>query len=98
MATEIGKAKPREIDFTYEGKPLAVRRLPLRLGLKMQALTEESVPPEVVAEIISECVVSNDGKSVWSIDEILEFDLDSMLSLFSEVSDIALNVEEAEKN
>ena len=98
MATEIGKAKPREIDFTYEGKPLAVRRLPLRLGLKMQALTEESVPPEVAAEIISECVVSNDGKSVWSIDEILEFDLDSMLSLFSEVSDIALNVEEAEKN
>lgn len=98
MATEIGKAKPREIDFTYEGKPLAVRRLSLHLGMKLQTVEDDSLPPEIVAEVISECVVSKDGKKLWSVDDVLQFDLDAMLKLFSEVSGISFNIEEAEKN
>jgi hypothetical protein len=99
MAIEIGKKKPRPIDFTFNGKPLAVRKLPLRLGLKMNAFAgENSLPAELVAEIISHCVVSKDGKSVWNTEEVLDFDLDTMLKLFSEVSGEATGIEDAEKN
>jgi hypothetical protein len=98
MTIEVGREKPREIDFTYEGKPLAVRRLSLRLGLKLQEIQDDSLPPETVAEVISECVVGKDGMKLWSVDDVLEFDLEVMLNLFSEVSGISFNIEEAEKN
>lgn len=98
MPVEVGKGKPRVIDFTYRGKPLAVRRLPLSLGLKMQTITGDSMPSELVAEVISECVVYKDGKKVWSVDDVLEFDVDPMLKLFSEISGASVSTEDAEKN
>ena len=99
MATDITPRKPRSIDFTFEGKPLFVRRLPLRLGLKLQSFgDEDSLPPEIVAEIISECVVNEDGKQVWSEDDVLGFDMEPMLKIFSEVSNAPVSAEEAEKN
>ena len=98
MAIEVGKVGPREIDFSYQGKALAVRKLPLRLGLKMQTLEEDSLSPDIVAEVISECVVYKNGKTVWSIDEVLELDLQPMLKLFSEVSGTSFSAEDAEKN
>ena len=97
MTIEVGFVKPRSVDFTFDGKPLAVRNMPLRLGLKLQAIDKDGdVPPELVAEIIADCVVDKGGKSVWSIDDVLNFDLEPMLRIFSEVS--GEKVEDAEKN
>ena len=98
MTVEIGSVKPRAIDFTYKGKKLAVRKMPLSLGLKLQTLEDDVVPPDLVAEIIAKCVVDEKGNQVWRLDEVLELDLDPMLQLFSEVSGAALTAEEAEKN
>jgi len=97
MTIEVGLVKSRSVDFTFDGKPLAVRNLSLRLGLKLQATNKDNeVPPEVVAEIIADCVVDEGGKSVWSIDDVLNFDLEPMLKIFSEVS--GARVKDAEKN
>lgn len=97
MTIKIGSSKPRPIDFDFDGKALAVRKLPLRLGLKMQAVADdEGLPPELVAEIISECVVDEKGKHIFSVEQVLDFDLEPMLKLFSEVSGISVG--DAEKN
>ena len=99
MAIEIGKKKARPIDFTFNGKPLAVRKLPLRLGLKMNAHAgEDSLPAELVAEIIANCVVGKDDKAIWDAEAVLDFDMETMLKLFSEVSGEAMGIEDAEKN
>lgn len=97
MTTEIGFDKPRPIDFTFKGAPLAVRSMPLRLGIKLQSIEQdEGVPADILAEIISACVVDKKGKSIWSVDEVLDFDLEPMLKLFNEVSGVT--VEDAAKN
>lgn len=97
MPVEIGGSKPRSIDFTFHGKALFIKRLPLRVGLQMQRVSDgDFIPADVVAEIISSCVVYEDGSNVWSAEEVLDFDATSMMELFSEVS--GLSVEEAEKN
>lgn len=98
MTVEIGSNKPRAIDFTFNGNALAVRKLPLSLGLKLQSAPEDGIPAELVAEIISKCVVDGDGNKVWTPDDVLDFDLDPMLQLFSEISESVVRVEEAEKN
>ena len=99
MVKKIFSSKPRKIDFEFEGKALAVRKLPLRLGLKMQAFAEnDSVPPEIVAEIIADCVVDKNGQQVWSIDDVLGFDMEPMLQIFSEISGSSEGLEGAEKN
>ena len=98
MAIEIGGRKPRPIDFTFEGEPLFVRQLPLRLGLKLQSESDDDmVPAEIIAEIIAECVVNKGGNNVFDVDSILGFDTKDMLELFSAVSGEA-SVKEAEKN
>jgi hypothetical protein len=97
MSIEIGSGKPRSIDFTFDGKPLAVRNMSLRLGLKMQLQgDEDGLPAELVAEIIAECVVDKKGNTVWGVDEVLDFDLEPMMKLFSEVSGATIG--DAEKN
>ena len=99
MTIEICSSKPKEVDFTFNGKPLFVRNLPLKLGLKMQAFVDDaSIPPELLAEIVSQCVVDGKGKPVWSADDVLGFDLKPMLQIFTEVSGTALNVDDAKKN
>ena len=99
MTVEICSSKPRSVDFTFDGKPLFIRQLPLELGLKMQVFEEDAnIPPDIIAEIISQCVVDEKGKAVWSVDDVLGFDLKPMLELFSEVSGTSLNVEDAKKN
>ena len=98
MTVQIGKGKPREIDFEFEGKKLFVRKLPLSLGLKLHSVTDDVVPPEFIAEVISECVIYKDGKKPFSVKDVLEFDLDPMLKLFSEVTGSTVSTEEAEKN
>ena len=99
MSVELGAGKPRSIDFTFNGKPLAVRRLPLRLGLKLQNVGDgDTISSDIVAEFISTCVVHEDGSSVWNPDDVLDFDAAAMMSLFSEVSGLAVSTEEAEKN
>lgn len=98
MAIEIGGRKPKAIDFTFEGEPLFVRQLPLRLGLKLQgASDDDAVPAELVAEIIAECVVRENGERPFSIDDILDFDTRDMMELFSAVSSDS-SFGEAEKN
>ena len=99
MTVEICSSKPKSVDFTFNKKPLFVRKLPLQLGLKMQEFDDgTSIPSEIVAEIISQCVVDAKGKAVWSTDEVLGFDLKPMLEIFSEVSGTSLNVGDAKKN
>lgn len=99
MTVDIVSSKPRSIDFTFDGKPLFVRRLPLQLGLKMQAVKEdESLPAEIIAEIISQCVVGKNGKAVWSVEDVLGLDLEPMLKLFSEISGMSVGIGDAEKN
>lgn len=98
MATEIGGRKPKAIDFTFEGEPLFVRQLPLRLGLKLQgASDDDSVPAEIVAEIIAECVVREDGERPFDVDKVLDLDTRDMMDLFSAVSG-GNKFEDAEKN
>ena len=99
MAIEIGGSSPRETDFTFEGKPLFVRRLPLRLGLKLQQVSDgDSVPADTIAEIIAECIVLKDGTRPWSFEDVLDFDTPEMLRIFSEISESSVGDKEAEKN
>jgi hypothetical protein len=96
MSIEIGGKKPRAVDFTFEGKALFVRQLPLRLGLKIQGVAEDdSLPAEIVAEIIAECVVFEDGSKCFDVDRVLDFDTREMMELFGAVSSDA---EESTKN
>lgn len=96
---ELGGSNLRSIDFMLEGKPLFVRKLPLRLGLKFQSVDDgEAIPADVVAEFISTCVVYEDGGQVWNGEEVLDFDAASMMTLFSEVSGLTVTTEDAEKN
>ena len=98
MTVEICSSKPREVDFTFNGKQLFVRQMPLQLGLKVQAMEDGAdVSPEIVAEIISQCVVDGKGKSIWSNEDVLGFDLKPMLEIFSEVSGRS-TIEDAKKN
>lgn len=99
MTFEIKRDKPRAIDFTFDGKKLAVRGLSLYMGLKLQGVSDgDMIPAEIVAEFISSCVVYEDGGNVWSPDEVLDMDATSMMTLFSEVSGISVSAEEAAKN
>lgn len=99
MAVELGKSKPRPIDFKLDGKALAARRLPLRLALKIQSVGDgDALPADIVAEFISTCVVYKDGSTVWTPEEVLDFDAENMVELFQEVSGFSATVEEAEKN
>ena len=98
MTVEICSSKPRDVDFTFNGKPLFVRQMPLQLGLKVQAMGDgDNVSPDIVAEIISQCVVDGKGKAIWSTDDVLGFDLKPMLEIFSEVSGRS-TIEDAKKN
>lgn len=96
MTIKIGTSKPKAIDFTHNGVSLAVRKLPLRLGLLLQR-EEGDVSPDLLAEILATCVVHEDGVQAFTKDEALDFDLDVMLKLFDEVSASA-SMENAEKN
>lgn len=99
MAIEIKPEKPRKIDFTYNKKPLFVRGLSLRVGLKIQGVADgDSIPADIVSEFIASCVVYEDGSKVWDIDEVLDFDAATMMKLFTEVSGLSVSAEEAEKN
>lgn len=99
MTTEIGVSKPRPIDFTKDEKTLAVRNLPLMLGVKMQGLTDgDAISGELIAEIVSTCVVYEDGSQVWTVEEVLENDMAPMLQLFHEVSGTMTSIADAEKN
>lgn len=99
MAIEIGSSKPRKVKFNFRGNPVYVRKMPLMLGLKMQSVAEgEVMPPEIIGEIIAACVVDEDGNCLWSMEDVLNFDLDPMLKLFGEVSGTSLKVGDAEKN
>jgi len=98
MTVEICSSKPTAVDFTFNSKPLFVRQMPLQLGLKVQSLEDGgSVAPEIVADIISQCVVDAKGKAVWSSADVLGFDLKPMLEIFAEVSGRS-TIEEAKKN
>lgn len=99
MTTEIGASKPRPIDFTKDEKKLAVRSLPLSLGVKMQGITEDrKISGELIAEIVSTCVVYEDGSQVWTVDEVLQNDMAPMLQLFHKVSGAMATIEDAGKN
>lgn len=99
MPIEVKPVKPRSIDFTFNDKPLFVRGLSLRVGLKIQGVADgDSIPADIVSEFISSCVVYEDGSNVWSTDEVLDFDAATMMQLFTEVSGLSVSAEEAEKN
>lgn len=98
MTTAIFSSKPRPIDFTFEGSKLAVRKLPLSLGLKLQALEGDNIPAELLGEIIAKCVVTEEGTAVFSAQQVLDSDLEPMLKLFNEVTSGSLDGEDVEKN
>ena len=99
MPFEIKSEKPKKIDFTFNGKQLYTRSLSLRIGLKVQGVSEgDLIPADIVSEFISSCVVYKDGSKVWDMDEVLDFDATAMMKLFKEVSGISTSLEEAEKN
>lgn len=99
MPFEIKSEKPKKIDFTFNGKQLFTRSLSLRIGLKLQGVEDgDLIPADIVSEFISSCVVYEDGKNVWGMDEVLDFDAAAMMKLFAEVSGISTSVEDAEKN
>lgn len=97
MTTEIGMAKPRATDFTVNGKAVSVRKLPLSLGLRLQSV-EGEIPPEIIAEVIAQCVVDGKGKPIFTVETVLNHDLEPMLKLFYEVTSSVAKGEDAEKN
>lgn len=99
MTVNIAASKPRKVDFDFDGQQLYVRKMSLELGLKLQVLKEgDDIPAELIAEIVAACVVNADGEQLLTTEEVLGFDLEPMLRLFSEVSDTATRASEAEKN
>ena len=98
MPIEIGGRKPRATDFTFDGEPLFVRQMPLRLGIKLQSVNEDGeIPAEIIAEIIAGCVVSGKGEVVFDVDTVLDFDIKEMMELFSVISKTD-SIGDAEKN
>lgn len=99
MTIDIVASKPRAIDFTFDGKKLAVRKMPLSLGLKLQAAEDDNIPAELLGEIIARCVVDQKGKAVFSVEQVLDSDLEPMLQLFNEVTGYSVpQGEDVEKN
>lgn len=99
MTIEVVSKQPRAVDFTINGAPLFIRKMPLRLGLKLQqGMTDDGgLPAELVAEAIQQCTLLEGGAPAFeSVDTVLDMDTGSMLQLFSEVSAIAFA--DAEKN
>jgi len=93
MKTEITANKPRPIDYTFNGKSLAVRNMSLKLGIRLQTDPDDQ---NLVAEIISESIVDEQGKPVLSVDDVLNGDAEMMMKLFREIS--GTSVKDAEKN
>lgn len=64
--------------------------MPLRLALRMQTPSKDGevdVSVDLMAECISECVLFADtGTKVYSKEQILDGDVDSMLPLFQAVT------------
>lgn len=101
MAIELVIDRKKPIDFTHNGRPLMARPMPLKLALSMQEPGDDgslSVPVELMAKVISECVLfADDGQRVYTSDEILESDVSAMIPLFKAATQI-FDAEEAEKN
>ena len=102
MTIEVSSSKPKETEFTIDGEALFIRKMPLRLGLKLQGAVGDGsteVPAEVVAGSLFECVVLKDGSNAFeSVEAVLDLDTAVMLRLFSEVSSKSFEVEDARKN
>lgn len=102
MSIEVRSSKPQKTEFTIDGEVLFVRKMPLRLGLKLQGAVGDGsteVPAEVVAGSIFECVVLKDGSPAFeSVESVLDMDTAVMLGLFSVVSEKSFQVENARKN
>lgn len=98
--TELVVDRTQSIPFQHEGKALKARPLPLRLALKMTTPDESgevTIAGELMAEIISECVLFEDGAKVFTVDEILDGDSDLMLPLFKAITGL-FEPQDAEKN
>ena len=102
MPTELCSKKPRPIDVVHNGEPLFARKMPFRLGFKIQGGLEGDsvqVDADLVAEIIVECVVTGKGKPAFkSTAAVLSMDAGAVSALFAEVSAISFSIEDAEKN
>ena len=102
MGIEVSSSKPKKTEFTIDGEALFIRKMPLRLGLKLQGAVGDGtteVPAELVAGSLFECVVLKDGSHAFeSVDAVLDLDTAVMLSLFSEVSSQSFAIEDARKN
>lgn len=93
MKTEITANKPRPIEYTFNGKPLAVRNMSLKLGIRLQTTPDDQ---NLVAEIISESIVDEQGKPALSVEDVMNGDAEMMMKLFREIS--GTSVKDAEKN
>ena len=100
---ELNLSQKHPIDYTLDGEELAVRPMPLRLGIRIQQSLGDgdSVDLDVslVAECISECVVfAKTGKRVWeNAADVEEADSRLMMRLFNDLSKLTFS-EEPEKN
>jgi len=98
--TELVVDRTQSIPFQHEGKALKARPLPLRLALKMTTPNEDgevTIEGELMAEIISECVLFEDGERVFTLEQILDGDSDLMLPLFKAVTGL-FEPQDAAKN
>ena len=100
---ELNLSQKHPIDYTLNKKTLAVRPMPLRLGLRIQQSMggDDSVEVDVslVSECISECVIYADtGERVWkTAAEVDDLDSRLMMRLFNDLSKLTFS-EEPEKN
>lgn len=98
--TELIVDRTQAIPFQHEGKPLKARPMPLRLALRLNEPNEAgevTMTASLMADIIAECVVFEDGQKAFTPEQILDGDSDLMIPLFGSITSL-FNPEEAEKN
>lgn len=99
--TELCVDRTQPIPFTHQGRKLKARPMPLGLALSINEPSEDGtveVTTDTMVECISQCVLfADDGKQVYTAEQIRDADHDLMVPLFKAVTE-AFNAEDAKKN
>ncbi len=99
---ELNRRQLKPLDFTFDGRKVSARKIPLSLGSGIFASDDGAeVRLDGMAEIIARCVVFSDtSEPVFaSAADVLDSDMDAMTALFRDVAAFsATSFEDAEKN
>ena len=100
MAVELAKGKPRPIDFTLDGEKLAAKPMPFRLFMELAGAENGEISLEAMGQILLEVVVyqANGERVFKDVDQVLDWDGNTLAKLFKEVSRQAMKTTNAAKN